>query len=1015
MPQPNIVPIHTAVPGRARFQVTGLYCAAPSVKTRLERKLANAPGIYEAKANTLTGNLLLRFTAAWSCQDVASLIEQVLASDSLANGRPPTSHNDDGNGAPNAFSHPASSVGAMRAIDSAVGIVESSPPSVSTAEPPWHAQDHVAVLDALNTAPAVGLAHGVASERLARYGPNALPEPTQRSSLSLFFDQFKNLPVALLGGAAVVSLATGGVVDAAAIMVVVMINAGFGFATERQAEKTIRSLSTFTPQSTLVQRDGRAREVPVEDVVVGDILLLTPGTYVAADARLIAANDLTVDESVLTGESLPVSKNVAVLPNTNTPLAERRTMAYMGTSISGGSGAGVVVATGPRTELGTIQTLVGDAVNPDTPMQIQLDRMGSQLVLLSSAICGLVFLLGLLRGLGWLEMLKSAISLAVAALPEGLPTVATTTLALGIQDMRRHQVLIRRLDAVEALGAVQVFCLDKTGTLTFNRMSAVAACTRQGRIRIMEGQFFCGEERIDPRSQGDLQQLLEIVALCRENGSDGEPQSSLINGSPTENALLEMALEGEIDVDALYQSYPLLKIQHRTEGRPFMHTLHSCPHSEQRLMAVKGSPTEVLSRCRWQLHDGTVAALQDADRSLIKKENDQMAGEALRVLGVAFAHGADNQTLLEDGLVWVGLVGMMDPLRPGMRELIHNLHSAGIRAVMITGDQTPTAQAIGTELRLNDGQPLEILDSNRLEQVEAEVLAGLAQHTHVFARVSPGHKLRIVQALQYSGHVVAMTGDGINDGPALKAANIGVAMGSSGTDTARSVSDVVLRDDKLATMVVAVRQGRTIYKNIRKSLHFLLATNLSEIEVMLASVALGGAQPLTPIQLLWINLITDIFPGLALALEPAEADVLDEPPRDPKEPILRAQDFRRLGLESGFITAGTLASYGYGVWRYGTGPQSSTLAFLTLTVSQLLHALSCRSERTTLFDVHKRPPNRYLNAALVGSLGVQLLSLVVPGLRNLLGLTSLGLTDAFVIAGGAALPLIASEVTKAGE
>lgn len=351
MPQPNVVPVHTVVPGRARFQITGLYRAAPSVKTRLETELANAPGIYEAKASTWTGNLFLRFTTAWSCQEAASLIDQVLVSAGLANGPVPTPPSNRG---ANACSPHPSSVGAMRTVDSAVSIVAGPSGSLPATEPPWHAQDHVAVLDALDTDPEVGLEHPVALERLARYGRNALPEPTQRSPLGLFLAQFTNLPVAPLGGAAVVSLATGGIVGAAAIMVVVMINAGFGFATERQAEKTIRSLSSFTPQSTLVQRNGRAQEIPVEAVVVGDILLLSPGTYVAADARLIAANDLTVDESVLTGESLPVSKDVVALAQPNTPLAERRTMIYMGTSICGGGGAGVVVATASHTELGMI-------------------------------------------------------------------------------------------------------------------------------------------------------------------------------------------------------------------------------------------------------------------------------------------------------------------------------------------------------------------------------------------------------------------------------------------------------------------------------------------------------------------------------------------------------------------------------------------------------------------------------------------------------------------------------------
>ena len=686
-------------------------------------------------------------------------------------------------------------------------------------------------------------------------------------------------------------------------------------------------------------------------------------------------------------------------------------MVYMGTSIVGGSGLAVVTATGQNTEIGTIQALAEAAVPPETPMQVQLDGMGTQLVLLSSAICGVVFLLGLMRGYGWLEMLKTAISLAVAALPEGLPTVATTTLALGIQDMRRRQVLIRRLDAVETLGAVQVFCLDKTGTLTWNRMSVVAVCTTGNSIKVTDGKFLIAEQPIDPTAHHDLRQLLHLIALCREDATNGQP--SAMDGSPTENALLKMTLEAGVDLQDLYQKHPLLETRHRSEGKPYMHTVHAGGDYGLQLVAVKGSPRDVLTMCRWCLKQGQVIPLTDAQRADIEAQNDHMAGEALRVLGVAYAHTLwDRETLPED-LIWVGLVGMTDPLRPGMGQLVSLLRRAGIRTVMITGDQSATAHAIGRQLNLNNGEPLAILDSSHLDQVDTETLAGVAQTAHVFARVSPAHKLRIVQALQHTGRVVAMTGDGINDGPALKAANIGVAMGRTGTDAARSVSDVVLQNDQLSTMVIAVRQGRTTYKNIRKSLHFLLATNLSEIEVMVAAVALGLGQPLTSMQLLWINLISDIFPGLALGLEPPESNVLNEPPRDPEEPVLRGQDFKRLAIESGVITAGTLASYGYSWLRYGPGPRSSTLAFLTLTASQLLHALSCRSEKTNLFEPRKRPSNRYLNIALAGSFAVQLLVLVVPSLRGLLGITPISLADALVIAGGAAAPLLINETTKA--
>jgi Ca2+-transporting ATPase len=442
--------------------------------------------------------------------------------------------------------------------------------------------------------------------------------------------------------------------------------------------------------------------------------------------------------------------------------------------------------------------------------------------------------------------------------------------------------------------------------------------------------------------------------------------------------------------------------------------VHELPDGKQ-LVAVKGSPAEVLAMCTTCIRGGTRYLLDDAARSAILLENERMAGDALRVLGVAYAEvDIDHVAILQD-LVWLGLIGMTDPIREGMEELIQLFHRAGIKTVMITGDQSATAYAIGRQLRLSGDEPLQILDSTRLEKIDPALMAGLVEKVNVFARVSPAHKLEIVQALQQAGNVVAMTGDGINDGPALKAAEIGVAMGGTGSEVAHSVSDVVLEDDNLQTMVIAVRQGRTIYGNIRKALHFLLATNFTEIEVMLAGVAVGQGQALNPMQLLWINLISDIFPGLALSLEPPEPDILERPPRDPSEPIIRATDLKRMAVESGVISAGTLAGYGYGLMRYGPGAQAGTVAFTTLTFGQLLHAISCRSDTHSIFSAAGRPSNPYLNTAMGVSLGVQVLAAVVPGLRSLLGTTPLGLVDALVVGAGATLPLLVNEATKSIE
>ena len=551
------------------------------------------------------------------------------------------------------------------------------------------------------------------------------------------------------------------------------------------------------------------------------------------------------------------------------PLADRTNMVYMGTLVTGGQGLALVVATGRFTEIGRIQTLMGESQTPETPMERQLDTMGSQLVLISGAVCGLVFVIGLLRGYGFLQMLKSSISLAVAAVPEGLPTVATTTLGLGLRRMRKHNVLIRHLEAVETLGSVQTICMDKTGTLTMNRMSVVMIDVGMRRIHLEKEQFKQGEEVINPYVWPELLQLIHISALCNESEvhslkSDADfyqqktrevqgqglaviqNGSVLVSGSSTENAFIHLALTAGVNIQSLREQFPVEKTLLRTETRNYMITLHRTANEGERVAAVKGSPPEVLALCDFWMRDGERLPLTGEDHLEMEMENERLAGKALRVLAVAFALLPDGVDFLEDpdavgGLTWLGLVGMGDPIREGVKELIGQFHTAGIDTVMITGDQSATAYAIGRTLNLNRREDLEILDSSNLANMEPELLEALAEKVHIFARVSPAHKLQIVQALQRTGRVVAMTGDGINDGPALKVADIGVAMGNTGTDVAREVADVVLEDDNLETMIVAVRQGRTIYNNIRKSIHFLLATNMSEIMVIFTARRPGSA------------------------------------------------------------------------------------------------------------------------------------------------------------------------------
>jgi Ca2+-transporting ATPase len=994
--------IHTAVKGRARYKVSGLY-RSESLKKHLEIKLENEHGISYVSASPLTGNVLVVFNSDRTPNHIAALIEAVVSQHGNGNREVSlarislSSHMKDGE--------------RPRTLRETRKLVKGAE---EQEREPWHLLDAESILANYESAKFSGLSSDAATRNLNKYGPNLLPESIAPSGWSIFIDQFKSLPVALLGVAAGLSALTGGIADAVVIMGVVAINATIGYVTESQSEKTIQSLKgSVRPYATVI-RDGRSAEIKAEDVVPGDILVLKPGSYVAADARLAESDRLQIDESALTGESMPVIKSTEIIVSPNEiPLADRMNMVFMGTLVTGGGGLAVVVATGRFTEMGRIQLLVGEARPPETPMEKQLEKMGNQLVLICTGVCGLVFFIGLLRGYGLMEMLQSSLSLAVAAVPEGLPAVATMTLALGIQEMRRRRVLIRHLEAVETLGSVQTLCLDKTGTITLNQMSVVAICAGAYRVEVCEDRLIVDGNGIEAADYEELLRLIQVGVLCTESEVTIEGGEYTVKGSSTENALFRLAMKSGVDLESLMKSYPVVKMSQRSENRNYMVTLHTSDF-EGKFLAVKGNPDEVLAMCRRQMRAGAIIPLGDEDIARIQAENERMAGNALRVLAMAYCQADGDGCASEEGFIWLGLVGMADPIRKGVEELIATFHQAGIDTVMITGDQTLTADAIGKKLKLNREGELEILDSTRLAEIEPEVMEALAKRVHVFARVSPAHKLQIVQALQKAGKVVAMTGDGINDSPALKAADIGIAMGQNGTAVAREVADVVLEQDDLQTMAGAISQGRTIYSNIRKAIHFLLATNFSEIMVMSVAMAGGLGQPLNARQLLWINLISDIFPGLALAMEQPEPDVLNRPPRDPGEPIIKTSDFRRITFESSTLAAASLGAYGYGIARYGMGVQAGTIGFMSLTFAQLLHALSCRSEQHSLFGREKLPTNPYLNIALGTSLALQALTILVPGLRSFLGLAPIGLLDAAVIGGSALLPLAVNEATKGG-
>ena len=1020
--------VHHGAHGRIRVKVKGLY-RSEAMRHALESLASANPLFFSVQANPVTGSAVVHFEPGLAIAEVVDELEECART----------------HWRPTAMLHPASAAKPARARkteqaplrekqagksgkgfglrlprfrrESAVPEARRVAAGFGQPEAPprqtWHAAEGGAALEALETE-RDGLSAPRALARLDRFGPNVLSVQKPRSAWSMVAGQLINPPVALLGLSAAVSVATGGVADALVILSVVAINAAIGYSTESAAEKIIGSLGQMTPTHAKVIRDGQRAEIMVEGVVPGDILVLEPGTYIPADGRLISSNRLTVDESALTGESLPVGKHHTLVVPEDTPLADRKNMVHRGTVVTGGSGLAVAVSTGGHTEIGVIQSLVGEVKTPDTPLQRQLDQMGTQLAVLSGAVCVGMFGLGLVRGYGLLQMLKSSISLAVAAVPEGLPAVATTTLALGIRQMRERKVLVRQLPAVEGLGSIQTLCLDKTGTLTENRMRAVGVELPEDSITFGEGGFLSNREPIAPLEREDLQRLFEVVTLCSEVKFIDQGDGVGLEGSPTESALIEIALLAGADVQAIRARHPLVKTVHRAEDRPYMATVHENSGAEY-LVAVKGSPGDVLDLCTHRCHaDGTHTELDEEQRTAILNRNEHLAGRALRVLGVAYGHSdATSTAAVTQNLVWLGLASMEDTIRPDMDQLMAKFHAAGIDTVMITGDQSTTAFSVGQRLGLSGDKPLEIIDSASLEKLDPEVLSGIIRDTTVFARVSPAHKLRIVQAMQTAGRVVAMTGDGINDGPALKAADVGVALGERGTEVARSVADVVLEDDNLHTMIAAVEQGRTIYANIRKSLRFLLSSNLGEIEVMLIGTAIGAGEVLNPIQLLWINLITDIVPGLALALEPPEQDVLKQPPRDPAEPIIRKADAIRLVRESLMLTGGAMSVYGYSLLRHGgLSPNAGTNAFMTVTLAQLLHAISCRSERTGVFHPGERPTNRYLTYSVAGSVLLQVAAAYVPPLRALLRLSPISPVDWLAIATGATVPFLINEGIK---
>ena len=875
------------------------------------------------------------------------------------------------------------------------------------AAPDWHALDAHQVLADLGSDFAHGLTTSEVRERRLRHGPNALQEVRPRPAWRIFIDQFASIVIALLAVAAGISWATGDSLEAIAILVVLIINAVVGFATEWQAGRALDALRHQTRTITRVRREGFETTVNAEELVPGDIVILNEGDRVPADARLLEAAHLETEESALTGESTTVEKAVAAV-SLETALAERRSMLYLGTAIASGRAIAVVVSTGSATELGRVGWLVAASTKERSPLEVQLSQLGRRLVYLVLIIAVVVMVAGWLRGDGLWMMVEVGISLAVAAVPEGLPAVTTLILALGVIRMARQRAIMRRLSAVETLGSTTVICADKTGTLTENRMTVREYYLSDGRrIEIEKCQSLEGDEL--------LEHAVRIGVLCNEASFRAEAQDETRTiGDPTETALLVVADALVLDVSHERAIHPKVGEQPFHTATKRMTTLHR-KIDGQHLAALKGAPAVVLGACsNYQDAAGITLPLDRQALARFIAANEQMANRALRVLALAVKHFEErvehsSERALESGYTFLGLVGMIDPPRPGVAEAIRQARGAGIRTVMLTGDQLNTGLAIARELGLGEKEP-SALHARDLMEADPGRLADLARSTDVFARVSPEDKLRIVEALQRAGEVVAVTGDGVNDAPALKRANIGIAMGHRGTEVAKEAADVVLADDNFATILRAVEGGRTIYANIRKFVHMLFSHNLGEVLMIFTAIAAGWPLPLLPLQILWMNLVTDVFPALALAVEPASPETMKRPPRSSRTTLLSKPFLVLIGWQAVMLGGLALAVYFWALQTYGPGPHSRTVALFALIGVQLGHMFNCRSQTRSAFKGLFRNPFIWVATFIV--ILLQLLAVYCSPLAVVLGTVEPLAIDWLIVGLCVLAPVAIVEATK---
>ncbi len=852
-----------------------------------------------------------------------------------------------------------------------------------------------------------GLTPAEVAARRKQYGENIIARTSRISAFNIFINQFKDFMVLVLLGATLLSALLGEYTDAIAILIIVVCNAFMGLIQEYRAERSLEALQKLTAPKTTLLREGVVKIVPTREVVPGDILLLEAGDLVGADIRLLSVQALSINEAALTGESVVVNKSAALLTEPAGSPGDALNMAFSGTTVVSGRGRGVAVATAMSTQLGEIAHLISRMTPPQTPLQRRLSSLGRLLVLLCLFICAVVIFLGCRRGEPAYQMFMSGISLAVAAIPEGLPAIVTISLALGVQRMIRRRAIVRRLPAVETLGSASIICSDKTGTLTQNRMS-LEQIYGDGKLYKVEGKHYLPWQKGawgEPGSGNPLIELALTISTCCNNAFH---EGGSLHGDPTEIGLAEAARVAGIRIRSRDREMEIPF----TPERKMMSVIWG---GSRRQLLVKGAPEILLARCRFRWSEEKVVPLTAGDRREITANLEQMASLSLRSLAVAYRNldpKSSFSTLspekLEQDLTWVAVLGLEDPPRSEVLPAIRLCRKAGIKVIMITGDHRATAVAIARRLEIM-GSGEEVLTGSQLELMDERELLKIIRRVAVFARVSPVHKLRIVRALRKQGGVVAMTGDGVNDAPAIKEADIGIAMGRSGTDVAREAADLVLSDDNFSTIVSAIEEGRHIYNNVRKFIRFLLGCNLGEILTMLLAILLNLPLPLKPIQILWINLVTDGFPALALGIDQPEAGLMEQPPRKREEGVFGGGLWARLVARGWFISLVTILAFGYAL-SSGNILRAQTIAFATLIVSQLAYVFECRSGETRGFWIKSRPANRLLLAAVGSSLMLMCVSIYLPALNPIFYTIPLDLADWRLVLGAGLLPTLIDQL-----